>query len=158
MYFPYFRGKQYELLTVRETAPVLAKSGFVPIIEPVKQALAGLERSLDAVCEADGKAIVIVNPYHGDHSLAGDGISALLNADYLEQAGIGAGVLLKESMTAGAVAEYCGKHDQHELTLVHAGFPSETRRRVDAACAPTRGRYRLCAESIFVRVYQEVRL
>lgn len=43
MYFPYFRGKQYELLTIRETAPVLAGSKFIPIIEPVKQALGGLE-------------------------------------------------------------------------------------------------------------------
>jgi hypothetical protein len=41
MYHPYFRGKQYELITVRETAPVLAASNFVPIIEPVKEALGG---------------------------------------------------------------------------------------------------------------------
>jgi hypothetical protein len=122
MYFPYFRGKQYELLTVRETASILARSNFVPIIEPVKQALGGLERSLNAVCEADGRAIVIVNPYHGDHSSAGDGISTLLNADYLEKTGIGAAVLLKEDMTADGVSEFCRRHDQHELTLIHAGF------------------------------------
>ena len=44
MYFPYFRGKQYELVTIRETAELMAKSKFVPIIEPVKESLRGLER------------------------------------------------------------------------------------------------------------------
>ncbi|MBS1982831.1 MAG: sce7725 family protein, partial [Bdellovibrionales bacterium] len=44
VYHPYFRGKQYELITIRENASVLAASKFVPIIEPVKEALNGLER------------------------------------------------------------------------------------------------------------------
>ena len=61
MYHPYFRGKQYELITIRETAPLLAASNFIPIIEPVKQALGGLQRTLQSVCEANGGAIVIVN-------------------------------------------------------------------------------------------------
>lgn len=122
MYFPYFRGKQYELLTIRETAPVLAASKFIPIIEPVKQALGGLERSLDAVCDAEGQAIVIINPYHGDHSSAGDGISALLKSEYSGKAGIGTGILLKENMTADAVADLFKKHDEQPCTLVHAGF------------------------------------
>ena len=32
MYFPYFRGKQYELIAIRETAALLQELGFVPII------------------------------------------------------------------------------------------------------------------------------
>lgn len=34
MYHPYFRGKQFELITIREMAPLLAARHFVPIIEP----------------------------------------------------------------------------------------------------------------------------
>ena len=41
MYYPYFRGKQYELISIRET---FASSGFVPIIEPVKESLGALEK------------------------------------------------------------------------------------------------------------------
>jgi hypothetical protein len=66
MYHPYFRGKQYELITVRELAPLLATSEFRPIIEPVKESLGGLQKALDAVIEAKGRAVVIVNPHHGD--------------------------------------------------------------------------------------------
>jgi hypothetical protein len=78
MYYPYFRGKQFELITIRETAKILADSKFVPIIEPVRESLGGLERTVKAIRDAGGKAIVIVNPYHGDHSESGINLSALL--------------------------------------------------------------------------------
>jgi len=48
MYYPYFRGKQFDLLTVREMAPLLSASGFCPIIEPVRDVLGGLTKALDA--------------------------------------------------------------------------------------------------------------
>lgn len=64
MYHPYFRGKQFELLSVREMAPVLKQAGFRPIIEPVRDTLSGLSRALDAVVEGKGRAILIVNPHH----------------------------------------------------------------------------------------------
>src|SRR5579875_2041899 len=98
MYHPYFRGKQFELLTIRETAKVLAQTEFVPIIEPVKESLGGLQRTLKAVCETGGKAVVIVNPYHGDHREDGFGISALLKEGYLGNDSIAAGILLKDDM------------------------------------------------------------
>ncbi len=60
MYHSYFRGQQYELITIREAAGLMANSKFVPIIEPVKEALGGLERTLQAVCDAQGKAVVII--------------------------------------------------------------------------------------------------
>ena len=72
MYHPYFLGKQYELITIRENADLLANSGFLPIVEPVKEALNGLRRALSAVGEAGGSAIVIVNPHHGDHADDGE--------------------------------------------------------------------------------------
>ena len=68
MYHPYFRGKLNELITVRETAPLLAARKFIPIIEPVKEALSGLKRTLEAVVEAEGRAVVVVNPFHGDQA------------------------------------------------------------------------------------------
>lgn len=122
MYHPYFRGKQYELITVRELAPSLAASNFVPIIEPVKEALAGLEKTLQAVCAADGKAIVVVNPYHGVYAEAGENISALLKKSFSRQSGIDAGILLKKNMTARDILACCKEHEQHDLTLIHAGF------------------------------------
>lgn len=122
MYYPYFRGKQFELITIRETAALLAASRFVPIIEPVKETLNGLNRTLKAICDANGQAIVIVNPYHGDHAQDGAGISSLLNDDFLDKDGITAGILLQDDMSLDEVLNYCEEHQGHSPTFVHAGF------------------------------------
>lgn len=122
MYHPYFRGKQFDLITIRETAGTLAKSGFAPIIEPVKEALSGLERTLKSVCDANGKAVVIVNPFHGDHQESGISISALLKDRYLGNNSIGVGILLKKDMSVDEALSCYQHHNGHEVTFVHAGF------------------------------------
>jgi hypothetical protein len=121
MYHPYFRGKQYELITIREQAPTLMTAGFCPIIEPVREALSGLEKALNAVVEVDGKAIVIVNPHHGDLSGAGEQVTALLK-QFLGSPGISAGILLEQKMTPDQVIESYKAHEAHKPVLIHAGF------------------------------------
>lgn len=122
MYHPYFRGKQFELITVRETAPMLATAKFVPIIEPVKESLGGLQRTLKAVCDAEGSAIVIVNPHHGVHSENGLNISTMLKDEFLPKKEIAAGILLTEGMTVKDAIDCCNQHADHNMALVHAGF------------------------------------
>jgi hypothetical protein len=121
MYYPYFRGKQFELITIRETAQLLADSGFVPIIEPVREAMNGLGRALKAVSDADGSAILIVNPACGDHAGDGADISRLL-ADEFSGNRIKAGILLTNAMTVEAAMTIFGLHEAHHPVFVHAGF------------------------------------
>lgn len=99
MYYPYFRGKQFELLAIRDTANVMAEAGFTPIIEPVREALNGLERTLKTIKENDGKAIVIINPACGDHSSDGQSIAQLLKNEFSNYKNISVGILLDKSMT-----------------------------------------------------------
>lgn len=125
MYSPYFRGKQFELITIRETARLMADVGFVPIIEPVKEALKGLEKTLKAICDAGGRAIVIVNPYHGDHQEDGTGITKLLRGTYSGNAAISAGILLRSNTTQVQATAAYEAHQDHSPTFVHAGFTSQ---------------------------------
>jgi hypothetical protein len=122
VYHPYFRGKQFELLAIRETAGLLATSNFVPIIEPVKEALSGLNRALKAICDASGTAVVIVNPVHGDHADDGAEITSLLKDSYVDKGGITAGILLRHGMTLDAALACYEAHKGHKPTFVHAGF------------------------------------
>lgn len=122
MYYPYFRGKQFELLTIRETAGLLAQSGFVPIIEPVKEALGGLERTLKAICDAAGRAIVIVNPNFGEHASDGANITELLKEGFAEEDGICAGILLTDDMSIDDARAFHEEHRGHRPVFVHAGF------------------------------------
>jgi hypothetical protein len=122
MYHPYFRGKQYELITVRELAPVLKTAGFRPIIEPVREALSGLDKTLQAVVESDGRAILIVNPHYGDLSGAGKPLTELLKDKFLDWNGISAGILLKPDMTSDEAMASYAEHAAHSPVLIHAGF------------------------------------
>jgi len=122
MYHPYFRGKQFDLLCIREMAPIFKDAGFCPIIEPVRDVLGGLNRALDAVVEADGQAIVIVNPHHGDLSSSGAPLSDLLREKYLDLPGISAGILLKHDTSTAEALKYRQNHAAHSPVLIHAGF------------------------------------
>jgi hypothetical protein len=125
MYCPYFRGKQFELITIRETAKLLADARFIPIIEPVKETLKGLEKTLQAVCENGGQAVVIVNPYHGDYQDDGTEIAKLLQTDYAGNEMISAGILLRSNMSLNWAKDAYEKHKDHHPTFVHAGFTSQ---------------------------------
>ena len=122
LYYPYFRGKQFDLLTIRETAPTLASAGFVPIIEPVRGALNGLSRALDAVVENNGHAILIVNPQHGELSGAGEPLTSMLEEKYLGMRNISAGILLTTERTLGEATSCYRAHTSHTPVFVHAGF------------------------------------
>lgn len=122
MYYPYLRGKQYELIVVRENASLLAKHHFVPIIEPVRESFSGLQKALDAVCIEQGKIIIIVNPRYGDHQNDGERISQLLNNHYAKNNSIQAGILLNSELTVQDVVYYYENHEQLNPVLIHSGF------------------------------------
>jgi len=122
MYYPYFRGKQNELITVRESAALLAHSNFIPIIEPVKEALGGLKRALDAVIECDGNAILVINPNYGDHTVDANAIEKLFSDELNDQHNIATGILLTDQVTVNEAYDMCEAHKTRPVTLIHAGF------------------------------------
>jgi hypothetical protein len=122
MYHPFFRGKQFELITIRETASLLAAKNFVPIIEPVRESLGGLDRALKAISDAGGRAIIIVNPHHGDHGDDGTNISALLQKGFIGNDKISAGILLRSNTSLADAQAYFETHKEHYPTFIHAGF------------------------------------
>jgi hypothetical protein len=122
MYHPYFRGKQYELITVRELAPVLKAARFCPIIEPVRESLSGLDKALQSVVDADGRAIVIVNPHHGDLSDTGKPLTEMLKDKFLGTPNISVGILLKQGMKLEQAIECYKEHAAHTPVFIHSGF------------------------------------
>lgn len=68
MYFPYLRGKQFELLALRELSHRLGESKqIVPILEPVRiPDGSGLERCLTSLSSERVSFILVVNPSVGD--------------------------------------------------------------------------------------------
>ncbi len=122
MYFPYFRGKQFELLAVRENAELIAKFRFVPIIEPVKESLTGLKRALDTLQGTGASAVLILNPHHGHHSADSKAIHALFREQLEGNDSVSVGIALTENGTLQATEALLQEYEDREVTLVHAGF------------------------------------
>jgi hypothetical protein len=122
MYYPFFRGKQYELITIREKAKLLKDAGFIPIIEPVKESLNGLARTLSEIEKVKGQAIVIVNPAFGYHADDATPVQSLLDNQFNSFEGLSAGVLLPADMAVADVKAICESQKGRKTTLVHCGF------------------------------------
>lgn len=66
MYFPYFRGRQYDLLALKELIQMkLVSSKVVPVIEPVKMS-STLKSTLKAFEDTESPIAIILNPSVGD--------------------------------------------------------------------------------------------
>ncbi|UQG54042.1 sce7725 family protein [Marinobacter sp. M3C] len=122
MYFPFFRGKQYDLLTIRETTDVLVGSGFIPIIEPVKESLSSLNRCLASLDEAKAECILIANPRYGDHAHQHDNLQDFIAEDVNDSPYITIGILLLETTSIEEVARLYKLFSAKRISFIHSGF------------------------------------
>ncbi|MGY3039208.1 hypothetical protein ACVWWQ_000795 [Rhodanobacter sp. TND4EL1] len=67
-YYPFFRGKQYELICLRENSGFVSRQGFTPVIEPVKEAANGLLRTIEALKKEEARFLIVANPSVGHHA------------------------------------------------------------------------------------------
>ena len=66
MYYPYLRGKQFELIALREFADLYNCYKAIPIIEPVKSAFNSLILAVSMMKKKGLKFALILNPQVGD--------------------------------------------------------------------------------------------
>lgn len=70
MYFPLLRGKQYELVALKEFAEAHSgNQGLCPIIEPVRVLPDALVRAADVLSSNGIRYCVVLNPEKGDYAL-----------------------------------------------------------------------------------------
>ncbi|EAW5089437.1 sce7725 family protein, partial [Salmonella enterica] len=66
MYFPLLRGKQYELIALKELSTIVPNVLFKPIIEPVRKNLKQLEVAVKLLNKNKIIPIIIVNSEIGE--------------------------------------------------------------------------------------------
>ena len=66
MYYPYLRGRQFELITIRDLALENALEKITPVIEPVKENFNSLNLANNIFFESGFKPFLIVNPSVGE--------------------------------------------------------------------------------------------
>ncbi|WP_415061284.1 sce7725 family protein [Bdellovibrio sp.] len=124
MYFPYFRGKQYELITLREMAADLAGNSIVPILEPVRENHAGLQRCISELRKADVPFVLIINPKHGDFK--NDNrvlVDDIVNGELKGYENFQVGYLIHSDSELSDIISALIPFSDRKLALVHYGYP-----------------------------------
>lgn len=121
MYFPYFRGKQFELILLREQAEFLATNYQVPIIAPVRSNTKQLEKSIIALNDKNAQHIVIMNPSAGEHANDHSAICALLQSVPTNSFTI-TGIKLTYDLTEEQIQDLLNALPTESFALIHAGY------------------------------------
>jgi hypothetical protein len=124
MYYPYFRGKQYELIAIRESAKYFSGCNAVPIIEPVKESLSGLGKALAALVEEKAEFILIVNPKNGDMKSGATGalIEKIVNGQLKGYKNYSQGFIVDAKTDIGKAAAFVDGNRGNNLSIVHRDF------------------------------------
>lgn len=127
MYFPYFRGKQNELLLLREKSELISSSNIIPIIEPVKTNTSQIRKCITALNEKTAEFILITNPKHGDFTKENNFSGSEIYQEALEspQNQI-LGYILDEETEEAEVILFVNTHLNRKVALIHYGFSSGT--------------------------------
>ncbi len=123
MYFPYLRGKQFELIALKELSSLLAKSRdkVSPIIEPVKDS-STLKTTIHELAVKNINFNVVINPKVGDMQKDSSDILTMLGKGLAGYTNFQVAVIMNEKENHKALISLLGKHitkSKIELTLIH---------------------------------------
>ena len=124
MYHPYLRGKQNELILLRDNAALLSASKMVPIIEPVKKNTASLNKAIESLKKENCEFILVVNPKYGDFTndplpIMKNTIEPLLN-DYTNYS---IAYIVDAQSNLLDIKSFLDDNTNKVITFIHNGFP-----------------------------------
>ena len=124
MYYPYFRGKQFELITLREAVNHFSNGNIIPIIEPVKSNLNGLKKSLEILKENSIQFDLIINPKHGDLKNDTTSLDAeIINEALKEYEQYSIGYIIDSNSSIIDIRDFLDYYKANNIALIHCGFP-----------------------------------
>lgn len=122
MYQPYIRGKQFELIGIRElTAPVLSvnRDKVSPIIEPVKDS-STFRSTLQELVKYNINFTVIVNPQHGTFQNS-ESILSAVRASVNGYTNFQVGIILNQATDNTSIISILQQFPAvvHKISLIH---------------------------------------
>jgi hypothetical protein len=130
MYFPYLRGKRYELLAIRESAAGIKASGKIfPVIEPVRTNVNELSQALEDLRARSIPYVFVVNPTVGQFRRSPQALGDMIGRGEIPLHGKAAlaYILTKDTATED-VEGFLNLYDGRHLALLHCHrFPDPGR-------------------------------
>ena len=123
MYYPYLRGKQFELILLRDKAELLTKNSIHPIIEPVRNDFKALIRTIGVLKKESVNYTFIVNPQAGQKPIKTSRIlEELIDDSFRDYQNISIGYLLHTESNIADLMLLLTKYSKKSFTLIHYGF------------------------------------
>ena len=135
-YFPFFRGKQHEMIALREFAEMIAGSErVVPILEPVR-ANNTTRIAIHEFIEKSMPFLFICNPRYGDFSDNHDGLrDEIINWSLHEYNNWKPSLYINKATSLSELNTFMDVYGEYELALIYYGKPQHARVRSRIAAA-----------------------
>lgn len=130
MYLPYLRGKQFELIALRELAESMGETGVIhPIIEPVKESTSTLRLTIEQLKEHDVAFTMLINPDVGELTEEIQLVTDFINEHVGEYDAFYVGILLQQNSDLELVQTQLNNlENDYSVNLIHKGrFPDMDR-------------------------------
>lgn len=121
MYYPYLRGKLFELTLLRDNIDLMKESHIHPIIEPVKKDFKALTRALQTL-EQKINYTLIINPNTGTSRVSQSSI--LEEFVDSEKYNLTIGYILDAESNIDDLTTLLDKYSNTDFSLIHYGYPS----------------------------------
>lgn len=124
MYHPYLRGKQYELILLRENAKLIKDASMVPVIEPVKKNLTALNKAIDELIKQNVSFVLIINPSKGDFKNNPLLIEEeIINSTLADYDNFCIGYIVDAESSLIDVKDFLKRFTNKEIAFLHNGYP-----------------------------------
>ncbi len=119
MYYPYMRGKQYELIVLRELLEEGIVDGkMIPIIEPINITGNTHVKSYSDINESNKPIILICNPLEGNVP-SNDVKVNLFETLFEDNIEVIVGILISSNSTLGEIEDLIDTYDDYNVALIH---------------------------------------
>jgi len=125
MYYPYLRGKQFELILLRDNAEFLSQYNIHPIIEPVKADVKALLRAIKNLEAYGVNYTLIINPQVG-RSLEKQRVALenVLENELKPTENLFLGYIISPSSKDRSIEKILHHYSRYQFSIVHQGFSS----------------------------------
>ena len=120
MYFPYLRGKQFELTALREVSNLIVNNkNVIPIIEPVRSNFAALNKSLEIYKEAEMPLLLITNPIVGELVDDRSELTNLVQSATDEYSNLIPGLIISNNTKINDIDRFIKDYSNTEISFIH---------------------------------------
>jgi len=122
MYFPYFRGKQEEIIAIDSVKDLVAPAAQIPIIEPVRESTRATNRITRVVNELTalgGQCIIISNPRLGEYRQDFSSLRTYLTTEFAGNANVLFGVIIDSTTPTADLNWASGAVGMSRVVLIH---------------------------------------